>query len=111
MQRPARRPIRRLLALLAPLLLALALAAAPARAQDQAKDAAKGDEGWEQVNTQMVQPGEGFQANHLVAAAYAFIWVMVAGFVYMTWRRTDAVERDLEALRRRIEKAAPPGGA
>jgi CcmD family protein len=57
----------------------------------------------------MVQPGEGFQAKDLVAAAYGFIWVMVAGFVWLTWRRSAAVERELTELQREIERR--DGGA
>ncbi|SRR5579883_1435537 len=65
-------------------------------------------EGWEQVNGQMMQPGESIPASTLVGAAYGFIWVMVAGFVYSVWRRTTAVERDLASLRARIAAHEPP---
>ena len=43
--------------------------------------------------------------RRLVGAAYGFIWVMVAGFVFTVWRRTDLVERDIEVLRSRIDQA------
>jgi hypothetical protein len=87
---------------LALLLLALLLVpAAAARAQSKPND-----QGWQQVNGDMMQPGESFQAKDLVAAAYGFIWVMVAGWVFTTWRRAGAIERDLDALRRRIDERA-----
>ena len=69
-----------------------------------AQETAKG--GWENVNGGMMQqPGEGFQASHLVAAAYAFIWVMVAGFVLAMWLRERRLDRDLDELRARIDRA------
>lgn len=81
-------------------------AAAPARAEDK-PGAAGNNEGWEPVaGGMMQQPGEGYQATNLVAGAYAFIWVMVAGFVLMVWRRTDGIERELAELQKRIGDAA-----
>lgn len=83
----------------AALLLASLVASPSARADSGARD-----EGWEAVNGgMMVQPGESYQATHLVAGAYGFIWLMVAGFVYSVWRRAGALERDVAELRRRIE--------
>ena len=78
------------------------LVAPIARAQSPS-DKKPGDDGWEAVNGQMVQPGEGFKANSLVAGAYGFIWLMVAGFVFSVWMRTESVERELERLKRQIE--------
>lgn len=83
---------------LLPLLFALAL---PVLAHAQAATDKK-DEGWEQVNGAMMQPGESFQSKDLVAVAYGFIWVMVAGFAVLTWRRVGAVEEELQALSQRI---------
>jgi hypothetical protein len=91
------------------LLPILVLLSSVSGAQEK-KDNARDNEGWESVRDQMVQPGEGFQANQLVAAAYGFIWVMVAGFVYTVWRRTDAVEREIDSLRRRVEKTGGQKG-
>ena len=85
---------------------AVILLLGPALAYAQAPGEAADGAGWEKVNGAMIQPGEGFQANHLVAAAYAFIWLMVAGFVLTVWLRTDAVEREVFALRRQIDDRA-----
>jgi hypothetical protein len=69
-----------------------------------------GGGGWENVDSgQMMQPGEGFQANHLVATAYAFIWLAAIVWVALTWRRAGALERDLDELRRRIDQQARSG--
>ena len=73
-----------------------------ARAQSPAEGGADKD-GWEAVNGQMVQPGEGFKANGLVAGAYGFIWLAVAGFVLSVWLRGGAVEREVERLKRQID--------
>jgi hypothetical protein len=98
--------VKRLVAVVA--LLVAVLAAAPARAESQGKD-----EGWEQVTTQMIAPGETIPATTLVGAAYAFIWAAAVVFLVATWRRTAAVEREIEALKRRIEErlAAEKKGA
>jgi hypothetical protein len=90
-----------LLSIVAP--LAARADVAPERDEVAQKDKPKTDDGWEQVNGgMMVMPGEGFEARTLVSVGYGFIWVMVAGFVLVTWRRTGAVEKELESLRKRI---------
>ena len=71
----------------------------------RAEGAASSGDGWEQVDGRMMQPGETIPARELVGAAYAFIWVMVAGFVLTVWRRTEAVERELLSLKARIAEA------
>ena len=92
------------------LVLALMLFSSISHAGEPEKKTNTSDDGWEAVNGQMVQPGEGFKANGLVAAAYGFIWLMVAGFVMTVWMRTESVERDLERLRKQIEtKQGGPG--
>jgi hypothetical protein len=85
----------------------LAVLLAPALAL--AENAASGE--WETVHTAMVQPGEGFEASTLVAAAYAFIWIMVAGFVLATWLRAGRLDRDIDELRRRVERAKGAAGS
>lgn len=97
---------KRLRALLLPLLLFVVAATAHAQSDAAKEKNQKDSEGWESVNTQMVMPGEGYKASNLVAVAYGFIWVMVAGFVFAVWRRTEAVERETQALRKRIEQAS-----
>ena len=98
--------LRITLSTLAGLALVL-LAALPAQAEDAPKTGGEGD--WQPVQTQMVQPGESFEAKNLVAAAYGFIWVMVAGFVFTVWRRADRLEKEIEALRAQVKHKS--GGA
>lgn len=88
---------------LLPLLFALCL---PVLVHAQQGPTDKKDDGWEQVNGQMIQPGESFEAKDLVATAYGFIWVMVAGFAVLVWRRVGAVEDELAALSRRVAEHA-----
>jgi len=110
--RPARlRPVRfgQLAAIAGLLLLCLA---ATARAADAPKTGPAGDnEGWQNVQTQMVQPGEGFEAKSLVGAAYGFIWLMVAGFVVTVWRRADRIDKEIDALRAQVAAKQKPAGA
>jgi hypothetical protein len=70
----------------------------------QTPPAAGPEAGWEKVDGgMMLQPGEVIPATKLVAAAYGFIWLMVCGFVVVTWQRAGRIERELDELRRRIE--------
>jgi CcmD family protein len=46
-------------------------------------------------------PTEQLPAAPLVVAAYAFIWLAVLVYVTLLWRRLAAVQKDLDALRRR----------
>ena len=94
-----RRRILRTLSLLLPILAVLVLS------RSVRGDGLPPEEGWEKVTGPMVQPGESLPASRLVAAAYGFIWLMVAGYVLSVWHRTRAVEREVEALRRRVERA------
>ena len=100
--RPALNPGPLLRAL--PLLVALCALPAAALAADAPAAAAAKDDGWQAVNTQMVQPGESFAATNLVGAAYGFIWVMVAGFVFSVWRRAGRIDHEIESLRAQIKQ-------
>jgi CcmD family protein len=42
-------------------------------------------------------------AAYLVAA-YVFLWALVFGYLYSIARRQHALERDIQALRRAIER-------
>src|SRR4051812_23984139 len=95
-------PLRALVGSLA--LLACLAAAVPARAEDPPAAAPAGGNEWQPVQTQMIQPGESFEAKNLVAAAYGFIWLMVAGFVFTVWRRADRLEKEIEALRAQVKQ-------
>jgi CcmD family protein len=80
---------------------------APALAADQAKEPpAAGDSGWQDADLRPMQgKGEGFQSTTLITVGYAFIWVMVAGFVVTVWARSRRLSREIEELERRIEAA------
>jgi CcmD family protein len=54
----------------------------------------------EYVPVTEIPPGEQLPAQPLLFTAYAFVWVAVLVYVWMLWRRLNAVQRDLEALRR-----------
>jgi CcmD family protein len=41
---------------------------------------------------------EPFPAAPLVIAAYAFVWLAVAFYIWAVWRRLDRVERELKAV-------------
>ncbi|PYR88691.1 MAG: hypothetical protein DMF84_27405 [Acidobacteria bacterium] len=41
-------------------------------------------------------------AARLVAIAYAFVWVMLFGYVMSIWRRLSTVEREMQSVSRRI---------
>lgn len=47
---------------------------------------------------------EQLPAAPLVLVAYAFIWVAVLAYVWQLWRRLAAVQKDLDALRRTIQR-------
>lgn len=46
---------------------------------------------------------EQLPAAPMVIGAYAFVWLMLVGFVWSLWRRLGAVERDLDQVTRRVE--------
>jgi CcmD family protein len=51
---------------------------------------------------------EPFPAAPLVIAAYAFVWLAVAFYVWSVWRRLDRVERELKAVTARVERGVRP---
>ena len=97
--------IRRLLATL--LLLCIMALAGRALADPTTPPAppAATEKEWEAVNGAMFDPGESLPASRLVAAAYGFIWVMVAGFVTTVWLRAGKLEGEIADLDRRITLA------
>jgi CcmD family protein len=48
-----------------------------------------------------VPPGEQIPAINLVAAAYGFVWIAVAGYVFSIARRLKTVEAELADLESR----------
>jgi CcmD family protein len=51
---------------------------------------------------QLAKPQDTMPAAPLVATAYAFVWVMLFGYVVSIWRRLSTVERELQSVSRRI---------
>jgi hypothetical protein len=84
---------------LLPLLLILSTPA-PARAQAAQPPQPAATEGFVPVTD--LPPAEQLPAAPMVIGAYAFIWVAVLSYVGLLWRRLGAVQRDLDALARRI---------
>jgi CcmD family protein len=48
-------------------------------------------------------PDERLPAAPLLVGAYAFAWVMVAGYLWSIWRRLSAVEREIAQVARQVE--------
>ena len=46
---------------------------------------------------------EQLPAAPMVIAAYAVVWVVLMGYVWMLWRRLSRVERELADLTRRVQ--------
>ena len=42
----------------------------------------------------------------LVIAAYAFVWLAFLAYVWLTWRKLGAMEKDLSALSARVAKGS-----
>ena len=74
---------------------ALVLAQAP-----QAQPPATPD-GFVPVNS--LPQAEQLPAAPMVIAAYAVVWVVLMGYVWMLWRRLSRVERELADLTRRVQ--------
>ena len=49
---------------------------------------------------------EPFPAAPLVIAAYAFVWLAVAFYIWAVWRRLDRVEQELKAVTARAGRGA-----
>ena len=79
-------------------MLATLLAAAAASAQE-----------WQDAQLGHVAADKGYESTDLVTTAYAFIWLMVLGFIASVWRRGTRVEREIDDLRRTIERRAAKG--
>ena len=53
------------------------------------------------VPLESVPPGDQLPAAPLLVTAYAFIWILVLGYVWSLWRRGSTVEQELNSLKRR----------
>jgi CcmD family protein len=49
-------------------------------------------------------PSEQLPAAPLLIGAYAFVWVALLGYLWSIWTRLGRVERELDALARRLPK-------
>jgi hypothetical protein len=88
------------------LLTAVVMAgAAPVVAQQPPRPPAAQDEF---VPVRDLPEAEQLPAAPLVIASYAFIWIAAMGYVWFTWRRLDAVEREIALLRREMGPTAGP---
>jgi CcmD family protein len=76
------------------LLVAVQQPAAPAQATP---------EGFEPVSGAPA-PQEQLPAAPLLIAAYAFVWLMLVGYLWSIWRRLAAVERELTGVARRVDE-------
>jgi len=56
---------------------------------------------------QLPKPQDTLPAAPLLATAYAFVWLLLFGYVFSIWRRLAGVEREMQSVSRRI---GPTGG-
>lgn len=59
-------------------------------------------DGFEPVS-QLPATREQLPAAPLLVAAYAFVWLMLIGYVWSLWRRLSVVERELAGVARRVD--------
>lgn len=63
-----------------------------------------GGDGFEPVSALPPAGQEQLPAAPLVMTAYGFVWLMLLGYVWFIWRRLGQVERELEAVARRVDE-------
>ena len=85
---------------LAMLALILALAV-PAAAQQPPPKTGAAQDGFVPVDAP-ISPQDTIPAPRLVAIAYGFIWVVIFGYVWSVRSRLSRVERELDAVSRRV---------
>ena len=91
-------PVRRVLSLLVFVLALSAPASVVAQGAQPPQPAAT--DGFVPVTD--LPPAEQLPAAPMVIGAYAFIWAVVLVYVGLLWRRMGAVQKDLDALARRM---------
>lgn len=57
---------------------------------------------------QLPKPQDTLPAAPLLATAYAFVWLMLFGYMFSIWRRLASVEREMESVNRRIGSPRGP---
>ena len=80
-------------------LMLVAVLSGPAFAQDPAKPASQ--DGFVPVDSP-VNANDVMPAPRLVALAYGFIWVVLFGYLWSVRSRLGQVEREMEAVSRRV---------
>jgi CcmD family protein len=53
-------------------------------------------------------PADQLPAAPLLIAAYAFVWVALAVYLWSIWSRLGKVERDMQALQQRLGRSHAP---
>ncbi|MCU1283106.1 MAG: hypothetical protein JWM53_6652 [bacterium] len=71
-----------------------------------AQEPKKSNDGYEQVNGDMMQPGESLPASRLVAGAYGFICAAVIVWVASVARRARRLEDEVDELKKKIQARA-----
>lgn len=79
---------------------AIVTMAAPAFAQAPAGQG-------EFVPMNSLPPADQLPAAPLLVAAYAFVWVALAVYLWSIWSRLGRVERDIQALRQQRSRGGP----
>ena len=51
---------------------------------------------------------ESLPAGPLLYTAYAFVWLVLIGYVFMLWRRLDRIERELREVSARLGSGKRP---
>ena len=83
------------------LLLAVVLLAVPHHALAQQPSTSAAQEGFVPVD-QLPKPDDTLPAPRLLATAYAVVWLVLFLYIWSIWRRLTTVERELEAVSRRV---------
>jgi CcmD family protein len=81
--------------------------AAPPPGQQTPAQTKAAQEGFVPVE-QLPQEGDRIPAPALVGTAYAFVWVALFVYIWSVWRRLASVERELQAVSRRIGTGSRP---
>jgi hypothetical protein len=53
-----------------------------------------------------VESGEHYNGSTLMVVAYAAIWALLMGWIYLLWRKQAALSERLNGLERSIDRAA-----
>jgi CcmD family protein len=86
---------------IAVLLLLALLAGAPVVAQERAKPPAGSQDGFVSVDAPL-DPGDPVPAPLLVGSAYAFIWIVLFGYLWSLRTRLATVEREMTTIEQRM---------